>query len=100
MKRIIIDEEDKDMRSLIVKEMEKEGYKVKKFENGEREYERIKEEKFQILMKDIVMKEMDGIEMERSEKEIDKDIKIMLIKGFEEVEMKKDQEEKRDEKVI
>ena len=45
-------------------------------------YQRLREEPFELLLTDIVMPEMDGIELARRAAELDPDIKIMFITGF------------------
>ena len=47
-----------------------------------RAYERIREEPFTLLLTDIVMPEMDGIELARRATELDPDLKVMFITGF------------------
>ena len=45
-------------------------------------YNRLREEPFELLLTDIVMPEMDGIELARRATELDPDIKVMFITGF------------------
>ena len=45
-------------------------------------YHRLREEPFELLLTDIVMPEMDGIELARRATELDPDIKVMFITGF------------------
>ena len=52
------------------------------FDNGSRAYERLREEPFTLLLTDIVMPEMDGIELARRATELDPDLKVMFITGF------------------
>lgn len=82
MKRILLAEDDNDMRRFLVKALEKAGYHVTHFDNGASAYERLQEEPFSLLLTDIVMPEMDGIELARRATEIDPDLKIMFITGF------------------
>src|SRR5262245_4344242 len=53
-------------------------------------YQRLQEEPFELLLTDIVMPEMDGIELTRRACELDPDIKIMFITGFAAVELNSD----------
>ncbi len=59
------------MRGFLVKALEKANYDVVAFENGEEAYERLKREPFTLLLTDIVMPKMDGIELARRASEID-----------------------------
>ena len=82
MTRILLAEDDEDMRRFLVKALERAGYHVTDFDNGASAYERLREEPFSLLLTDIVMPEMDGIELARRATEIDPDLKVMFITGF------------------
>ena len=80
--RILLAEDDEFMRGFLVRALEKAGYDVIAFANGEEAYERLKTEPFTLLLTDIVMPKMDGIELARRASELDPDLKIMFITGF------------------
>jgi len=82
MAKIILAEDDNDMRRFLVKALQNAGYDVISFDNGLSAYQRLREEPFELLLTDIVMPEMDGIELARRAAELDPDIKIMFITGF------------------
>src|SRR3989442_6553310 len=82
MAKIILAEDDNDMRRFLVKALQNAGYDVISFDNGLSAYQRLREEPFQLLLTDIVMPEMDGIELARRAADLDPDIKIMFITGF------------------
>ena len=82
MVRILLAEDDNDMRRFLVKALERAGYDVSDFDNGASAYERLREEPFSLLLTDIVMPEMDGIELARRATEIDPDLKVMFITGY------------------
>ena len=65
VQRILLAEDDEDMRRFLVRALSKAGYDVVSFGNGLDAYERMKEEPFTLLLTDIVMPEMDGIELAR-----------------------------------
>lgn len=88
MTRILLAEDDNDMRRFLVKALERAGYDVIDFDNGASAYERLREEPFSLLLTDIVMPEMDGIELARRATEIDPDLKVMFITGFAAVTLK------------
>jgi len=52
------------------------------FANGKDAHERLQEEPFTLLLTDIVMPQMDGIELARRAAELDPQLKIMFITGF------------------
>src|SRR6267378_1025158 len=63
-------------------------------------YRRLREEPFELLLTDIVMPEMDGIELARRASELDPDIKIMFITGFAAVALNSDSKAPRNAKVL
>jgi two-component system cell cycle response regulator CpdR len=82
MPKILLAEDDNDMRRFLVRALSNAGYEVASFDNGRSAYERLREEPFELLLTDIVMPEMDGIELARRATEIDPDLKVMFITGF------------------
>ena len=100
VQRILLAEDDEDMRRFLVKALEKAGYDVIAFGNGLEAYERLKEEPFTLLLTDIVMPEMDGIELARKASELDPELKIMFITGFAAVALNPDMQAPRDAKIL
>lgn len=100
MKRILLAEDDNDMRRFLAKALERAGYEVTDFDNGASAYERLQEEPFSLLLTDIVMPEMDGIELARRATEIDPDLRVMFITGFAAVALNSDTATPRDSKVL
>jgi two-component system, cell cycle response regulator CpdR len=80
--RILLAEDDESMRGFLERALVKAGYDVVSFPNGAEAYERLQEEPFTLLLTDIVMPQMDGIELARRAATIDPDLKIMFITGF------------------
>src|SRR5271156_5767621 len=80
--KILLAEDDNDMRRFLVKALQNAGYDVTSFDNGLSAFNRLREEPFELLLTDIVMPEMDGIELARRATELDPDIKVMFITGF------------------
>jgi two-component system cell cycle response regulator CpdR len=100
LQRILLAEDDEDMRRFLVKALAKAGYDVVSFGNGLDAYERLKEEPFTLLLTDIVMPEMDGIELARKASELDPDLKIMFITGFAAVALNPDSHAPKDAKIL
>ena len=100
MTRILLAEDDEDMRRFLVKALQKAGYEVTDFGNGSDAYERLKEEPFTLLLTDIVMPEMDGIELAKRATELDPDLKVMFITGFAAVALNPDNEAPKDAKIL
>jgi two-component system cell cycle response regulator CpdR len=100
VQRILLAEDDEDMRRFLVKALAKAGYDVVSFSNGLEAYERLREEPFTLLLTDIVMPEMDGIELARKASELDPDLKIMFITGFAAVALNPDNHAPKDAKIL
>ena len=98
--RILLAEDDESMRGFLVRALEKAGHDVIAFANGEEAYERLKTEPFTLLLTDIVMPKMDGIELARRASELDPDLKIMFITGFAAVILNNDIAAPRDARVL
>ncbi|ADH89995.1 response regulator receiver protein [Ancylobacter novellus DSM 506] len=100
MLKILLAEDDHDMRRFLVKALQNAGYEVVDFDNGRSAYDRLREEPFELLLTDIVMPEMDGIELARRATELDPDIKVMFITGFAAVALNAGSQAPKDAKVL
>ncbi len=88
------------MRGFLERALDKAGYDVLAFSNGADAYERLKREPFTLLLTDIVMPRMDGIELARRAAEIDPDLKIMFITGFAAVVLNNESAAPKDARVL
>ena len=100
MSKILLAEDDIDMRRFLVKALQNAGFDVISYDNGLSAYQRLREEPFELLLTDIVMPEMDGIELARRAAELDPDIKIMFITGFAAVALNSDSSAPKNAKVL
>jgi two-component system, cell cycle response regulator CpdR len=100
MSKILLAEDDIDMRRFLVKALQNAGFEVISYDNGLSAYQRLREEPFELLLTDIVMPEMDGIELARRAAELDPDIKIMFITGFAAVALNSDSSAPKHAKVL
>jgi two-component system cell cycle response regulator CpdR len=91
--RILLAEDDNDMRRFLVKALQNAGYAVTSFDNGLSAYNRLREEPFELLLTDIVMPEMDGIELAP-------EIKVMFITGFAAVALNPDNAAPKDARIL
>ena len=98
--KIILAEDDNDMRRFLVKALEKAGHQVTAFSEGASAFEEIKQTTFDLLLTDIVMPVMDGIELARRAAELDPSLKIMFITGFAAVALHPDSKAPKDAKVL
>jgi two-component system cell cycle response regulator CpdR len=98
--RILLAEDDDDMRRFLVKALENAGHSVISYDNGLAAYNRLREEPFELLLTDIVMPEMDGIELARRATALDPDIKVMFITGFAAVALNPDSQAPKEAKIL
>jgi two-component system cell cycle response regulator CpdR len=70
------------MRSFLGRSLEKAGYDVVSVENGTDALPLLASGHFDLLLTDIVMPGMDGIELARRATKMYPDLKVMFITGF------------------
>ena len=99
-KRILLAEDDDSMRGFLERALERAGYHVVAYANGRDALEQIKPNAFTLLLTDIVMPLMDGIELARRASEIDPQLKIMFITGFAAVTLNNGVETPKDARVL
>jgi two-component system cell cycle response regulator CpdR len=100
VRRILLAEDEDSMRGFLERALTKAGYDVVTFDNGKDALDRLTHEPFSLLLTDIVMPQMDGIELARRAAEIDTDLKIMFITGFAAVTLNTDTQAPKDARVL
>ncbi len=85
--KIFIVEDEKHIARLLQRALEKEGFQTAIEHNGRRAYERIVQEKYNMVLLDVMLPEMDGMEICRRVREIS-DIPIIMITARDEVKDK------------
>lgn len=98
--RILIAEDDDSLRGFLERALKRAGYSVVSYANGLEAYQHLQEEPFTLLLTDIVMPEMDGIELARLAGELDPQLKIMFITGFAAVTLNTEAPALQDAKVL
>lgn len=87
MTHILLAEDDSSMRDFLTLALQKAGFTVTACPDGQSAYDALKDKEgedkpFDLLLADIVMPGMDGIELSRKASELFPSIKIMYITGF------------------
>ena len=100
MARILLAEDDDSMRAFLAKALQNAGHDVVTFSAGAEAHECLKNDVFDLLLTDIVMPEMDGIELARRAAELDPTLKIMFITGFAAVALNPETAAPQDAKVL
>ena len=88
MIRILLAEDDHAMRAYLARALENAGYEVVAVDRGTEALPYLLTERFDLLLSDIVMPEMDGIELAQRCAEISPETKVMFITGFAAVTLK------------
>ncbi|GAA4643517.1 response regulator [Pontixanthobacter gangjinensis] len=81
------------MRSYLCRALEKAGYEVVAVDRGTEAVPLLEQQHFDLLLSDIVMPEMDGIELAQRCNEISPTTKVMFITGFAAVTLKASREQ-------
>ncbi len=100
MATILLAEDDESMRRFLKKALERAGHSVVDASQGDEALTELQLREFDLLLTDIVMPVMDGIELARQAAEIDPDMKIMFITGFAAVALNPAQRAPQDAKVL
>jgi len=92
MIRILLAEDDEAMRTYLGRALEQAGYSVTSVGSGMDALPLLETEIFDLLLSDIVMPEMDGIELAQKCNEISSQTKVMFITGFAAVALRANRE--------
>ncbi|MGK6322666.1 cell cycle two-component system response regulator CpdR [Sphingomonas sp. DT-51] len=88
MIRILLAEDDSVMREYLTRALERSGYAVTAVDRGTAALPLLSDERFDLLLTDIVMPEMDGIELAQKAQELAPGMRVMFITGFAAVTLK------------
>lgn len=91
--RILLAEDEEAMRGYLGRALEKAGYEVVCVDRGTDAVPLLESQHFDLLLSDIVMPEMDGIELAQRCNEISPATKVMFITGFAAVTLKASREQ-------
>ena len=93
--RILLAEDEDAMRTYLARALENAGYQVVAVDRGTEALPWLEREHFDLLLSDIVMPEMDGIELAQRCNELSPATKVMFITGFAAVTLKASREQPR-----
>ena len=88
MARILLAEDDTSMREYLQRALQRVGYEVEAVGCGTEAVPLLEATHFDLLLTDIVMPEMDGIELAQRAGDIAPDMRVMFITGFAAVTLK------------
>ncbi len=82
MANILLAEDDESLRRFLVAALERAGHAVTAYGNGAEAFDCLKLIRFDLLLSDIVMPGLDGIELAKRAAEVQPGLKVMFITGF------------------
>ena len=82
MAKILLAEDDESIRGYLKRTLERAGHEVFAVSQGDEALPVLAEGRFDLLLADIVMPEMDGVELARRAVAIQPRIRVMFITGF------------------
>ena len=92
MIRILLAEDEEAMRTYLARALENAGFAVAAVDRGTAALPLLASQHFDLLLSDIVMPEMDGIELAQRCSEISPRTKVIFITGFAAVTLKANQQ--------
>ena len=99
MARVLLAEDDQSMREFLSRALERSGHDVTAVPDGLSALNAVNERGYDLLIADIVMPGIDGIEVSRQANKVNADLKVLFITGFAAVAMSA-REEMGDTKVL
>lgn len=81
MKRILLVEDHEQLRSLLKIVLKEERYEVEEAENGRTALEKFAAQTFNLVITDIVMRDIEGLELIKKIKHLDTEVKIIAMSG-------------------
>jgi ATP-dependent Lon protease len=80
--QVLVVDDEEIARTNLEHILKKEGYQVKTAENGIKALEKIKAQEFDLILTDLKMEKMDGIQLLEAAKEIAPHAAIMMVTGY------------------
>ena len=86
MKKILVIDDEPIVRTSCIRSLSPEGYEVKLASSGKEALELLENEPFNLVLLDLKMPDMDGIEVLKKIKDTWPDTKVVMITGYSTVE--------------
>jgi two-component system cell cycle response regulator CpdR len=98
--KILLAEDDESMRTFLANALVRAGHQVEAVGDGLSAEGAVRREDYDVLIADIVMPGIDGIELARRASAAQPQIRVMFITGFAAVALKAREEAPRDARVL
>ncbi len=86
MKRILIVDDEASSRESIILNLSRSGWQFLEASNGEEALRIVQEEKPELVVSDIRMPKMDGLEFLRRARELQKDLQVIMITAYDDMQ--------------
>ena len=83
--RVLVADDEKNLRDLIVRELERKGHEAAGVPDGRAALERLREDMPDVLLLDMRMPRMEGIEVLRALGEMSEAPQVIVMTGFQDV---------------
>src|ERR1700733_7323497 len=80
--RVLVAEDNPAVREFIVRSLLSAGYKITAVADGQQALDMLAQEKFEVLVTDIVMPNLDGIALALKAVRLFPDLRIVMISGY------------------
>ncbi len=80
--KVLVVDDEESIREFFEIMLKREGYEVSTAANGAEGLDRLKKERFDLVISDIQMPEMSGMELLQAAKEVDPELVVLMITAF------------------
>ena len=82
MQRVLLVEDKDSLRQMLATALKKAGYSVEEAADGSRAAERIRKQPYHLVITDLKLPELSGIEVLKLQKEIDPTVPVLIMTGY------------------
>jgi two-component system response regulator HydG len=84
--KVLVVEDDPEMLALVCEHLESEGYRAAGTDRGAEAIARVRAEAFDVVLTDLRMPDVDGLEVLRAAREAQRDVPVILVTAFGSIE--------------
>ncbi|MBI2561031.1 MAG: response regulator, partial [candidate division NC10 bacterium] len=84
--KVLVVEDDHEMLALVCEHLESEGYRAAGTDRGAEAIARVRAEEFDVVLTDLRMPDVDGLEVLRAAREAQRDVPVILVTAFGSIE--------------
>ena len=86
MSRVLVVDDEEAYRTLMAGHLERKGFEVEKASDGKQALARLQEESFEVLVTDLMMPKVSGLDLLRQAKKLDPWLEVIVITASGQVE--------------